>query len=541
MNRASTRPLVLVNSGAYTPQELAAEFGALPPSFLPVGLRRLYEYQAEVLAPLGGELWLTLPKSFEVPAWDQARLRELGFTVLQTPDELTVGEALLYTLGRAGMSDRPLRILHGDTLVTGVDLHRDNAVCLAEGGDGYSWGQATLDPEGFVAEVTDPDRSMSPPQGLRVCGYFAFASAARFAESLALARGDLFLALTLHASDAFLEAMTPERWLDFGRVKTFFRSRRIVSTSRAFNSLELGPVQVRKRSATAPAKLKAEARWLREAPPAVAPFCARLLNEGEDGEGYFYDTEYEYMPTLAELYVFGRLDPASWSRILSACSCFINAAVGAAEPAAGEGMLRRLVAEKTTERLEAFARSADIDLDADNKLNGAPAPSLRRCLDSVCARLSDVGDAPAVMHGDFCFSNILYNFRTDRIRLIDPRALTERGEFSLFGDVRYDLAKFMHSVTGRYDLIIAGHFCGGRTGANAFELEFPDDAGRQRLERAARGISMGGVRLDSEVVTATMASLFLSMAPLHADRPDRQAAFIANALRIQSQLEGGRP
>jgi hypothetical protein len=31
--------------------------------------------------------------------------------------------------------------------------------------------------------------------------------------------------------------------------------------------------------------------------------------------------------------------------------------------------------------------------------------------------------------------------------------------------------------------------------------------------------------------------LFISMLPLHADRPERQTAFLANALRLYSQLD----
>jgi hypothetical protein len=38
-------------------------------------------------------------------------------------------------------------------------------------------------------------------------------------------------------------------------------------------------------------------------------------------------------------------------------------------------------------------------------------------------------------------------------------------------------------------------------------------------------------------VRATTVSLFLSMPPLHADRPDRQQAFIANALRLWRDLD----
>ena len=363
-----------------------------------------------------------------------------------------------------------------------------------------------------------------------------FGSAAGFAEKLAVAEGDFYDALNRQATETALRAITPAPWLDFGHVQTFFRSRRIVTTERAFNSLQIGEMHVRKRSATAAPKLRAEARWLREAPPAIAPFCARLLQEGEDADSYFYDSEYEYMPTLAELYVFGRVTPPAWSRILDSCTKFVDASVQAGGHAEVDGLLHRLVVDKTAERLDTFAAQAGLDLDAPNTLNGTPAPSLRRCLRDIEAILAGCGDAPSVMHGDFCFSNILYSFRRDRVRLIDPRGLTERGEFSLYGDRRYDLAKLMHSIVGRYDLIMAGQHTGGRVGAQAFELSFPAESWRGQIEAIAASLTMGGVRLGSDVVWAAMASLFLSMPPLHADRPDRQGAFIANALRLH--LEG---
>jgi len=534
------RPLIVVNSGAYAMQELAAEFGDLPPAFLPVGLGRLYELQAQRLAPLPGDLVLTLPDSFVLPEWDAERLCTLGFTVIQTPDALSLGSALLYALGRLGFRDRPLRILHGDTLVEGIALDRDDAAAVAEGGDGYRWAQVRLAPDGGIAEVLRPDQA-GAALGPRLCGYFAFRGAAQFAEMLAVANGDFYGALNLHAAGPGLHAVTPGRWLDFGHVGTYFRSRRIVTTERAFNSLQIGEMHVRKRSGSAAPKLRAEARWLREAPPAIAPYCARVLGDGEgggeDAGSYYYDSEYEYMPTLAELHVFGRVTPPSWSRILASCAGFVDASARAGGAPGETGVLTRLVVDKTAERLDALALAGGLDLDAPNTLNGAPAPSLRHCLREIEAALVGCGDAPAVMHGDFCFSNILYSFRTERIRLIDPRGLTDRGEFSLYGDLRYDLAKLMHSICGRYDIIMAGQYAGGRTGAHSFELLFPDDPWRTQVEAMAKPLAMGGVRLGSRVVWAAMTSLFLSMPPLHADRPDRQAAFIANALRLFLELE----
>jgi hypothetical protein len=46
-----------------------------------------------------------------------------------------------------------------------------------------------------------------------------------------------------------------------------------------------------------------------------------------------------------------------------------------------------------------------------------------------------------------------------------------------------------------------------------------------------------GIRASGPEVRAITVGLFLSMLPLHADRPDRQRAFIANALRLYAGLE----
>ena len=535
--RPSDGPIVIVNSGAYVEQELLAEFGALPPALLPIGLGRLYERQAEMLRPLASELVLTLPESFELSDWDAGRLDALGFQVLRTPDALGLGSALLFTLGVLGFCERRLRILHGDTLMEGLDLHRDDVMAVADAGDGYRWGKVSTGPGERITAVMRPGEPAGDCQRKVLCGYFAFGSATDFAESLAVAQGDFYAALKHQVTHRSHGAVTPGEWLDFGHVQTFFRSRRIVTTARAFNSLEIHERHVRKRSRTATAKLQAEARWLREVPATVAPFCVRLLGEGEDSQGYFYDSEYEYMPTLSELYVFGRVTPTLWTRIMASCASFIDASIGAGRSAAADGQLTGLVITKTAERLHSFAADAGLDMDAPNTLNGRGAPSLRRCLSDIADALAGCGSVPSVMHGDFCFSNILYNSRTDRIRLIDPRGITEGGEFTLFGDVRYDLAKLMHSICGRYDLILAGLYDGGRVGPNAFELRFPLEPWRVQVEETARAQSMGGVRLGSRVVWAAMTSLFLSMPPLHQDRPDRQGAFIANALRLHAGLE----
>ena len=64
-------------------------------------------------------------------------------------------------------------------------------------------------------------------------------------------------------------------------------------------------------------------------------------------------------------------------------------------------------------------------------------------------------DDNCLIHGDLCFSNILYDVPNNQYRIIDPRG--KWGD-SVFGDIKYDLAKLRHSIVGGYDSINNGLF-----------------------------------------------------------------------------------
>ena len=58
-------------------------------------------------------------------------------------------------------------------------------------------------------------------------------------------------------------------------------------------------------------------------------------------------------------------------------------------------------------------------------------------------------DYLVVGHGDFCFSNILYDTNTTLMRFIDPMGALQ--EKDIYSDPYYDIAKLSHSICGRYD------------------------------------------------------------------------------------------
>jgi hypothetical protein len=142
-----------------------------------------------------------------------------------------------------------------------------------------------------------------------------------------------------------------------------------------------------------------------------------------------------------------------------------------------------------------------------------------------------------VMHGDFCFSNILYDSRVQRVRVIDPRGYVVANQPTTAGDLRYDMAKFAHSIVGRYDQIIAGRYSLDPPDGSRFFIEMEQAPHHAWLESSLADFSVDGVSAVGQEVRALTVSLFLSMLPLHSDRPDRQRAFIANALRLYAALE----
>jgi hypothetical protein len=186
--------------------------------------------------------------------------------------------------------------------------------------------------------------------------------------------------------------------------------------------------------------------------------------------------------------------------------------------------------DKTLQRLTAYASQADVDLDAPWTLNCRPAPSLRTIAHEAAEALLAAPPAPSFLHGDFCFSNILFDFRAGRVKTIDPRGTDALGRPSRFGDLRYDLAKLAHSVLGLYDFIVAGFYLMQVDGQHvAFRLLSERCLPVQRLFIHT---PFAGRQPAQWQCYPAMVLLFLSMLPLHADDPRRQQALMANGIRL---------
>lgn len=536
----TTGGIWLITSSAFVDQELSAEFGHLPPAFLPVGTRRIVEFQLEVIGG-GLPIYITVPESYDLFSEDKRRFDEAGVTVLPVPDGLSLGDAVVFALNLIGGPDQPVRILHGDTLISAPPPVGLDQIGVALNEEGYSWAEASLDGEQRLTGLeTFAAGVPSSEQRLVACGYFSFAHSTSLLRGIVRSRGDFLKGILRYNQEFPIAAVHIPDWLDFGHLQTFFRSRRLLASARSFNTLRIDGFVVRKLSADRD-KMAAEAEWFSNLPSPLRIYTARLIDKGEDEGLTFYETEYEYLPTLAELFVFGTLSRNTWIRILHSCSAFLTKCAAVRDTDPSQDVLRQLTVVKTMERLETFATDTDFDITRMLRYDGRALPSLLQIAQDI-EHYIDLTPSRGqnVMHGDFCFSNVLYSSRVQRIRVVDPRGYIKTGANTIMGDVRYDLAKLLHSVVGRYDQIIAGRYAMSADDSGRYTIEFENAPHHMWLNEALQSLQIAGIPAASAEIRAITVGLFLSMLPLHADRPDRQRAFIANALRLYSDLDAAR-
>lgn len=253
-----------------------------------------------------------------------------------------------------------------------------------------------------------------------------------------------------------------------------------------------------------------------------------------------YQLEYLYLLPLSDLFVFGRLAKTTWQSIFKAVSAMLDDFLCYKPDVVDSDFLEQmngLYLEKTLNRLGEF--SSQSGFDVSNIFSSSDKNCLVSLLDVAYkssvfinpAKKSDV----SVIHGDLCFSNVLYDSRVGSVKCIDPRGITPSGNFSIYGDRRYDLAKLYHSVVGLYDFVIADRFYYSKESNKSIEF-FVDVDFYDSFIWCFRDQILSKSGYNEKEILAISIHLFLSMLPLHADRPDRQQAFIANAFRLYSFL-----
>lgn len=514
--------MLLINSATYVGQEFQAEVGVIPPCMLPIGNKKIIELQVEKIRALFGDekIVLSLPKSYKLAINEANALSELNVKTRYVPDEFMLAEAILYVLNTETDSfDEQIRLLHGDTLIGDMPQACD-VVTISKSPRAYNWKKEKLDTGEEVIWN----------------GYFCFADRLNFVKSLAIARGDFVKAVNHYRETHAVQLYETKDWHDCGHINPYFNARATITTQRSFNSLLIDGGVVTK-SSTNHKKMQAEINWFKTLPANLRKFAPQFIDEGigDDGVTPYYCLEFMSILPLNELYVHGRNPAVFWRNIFGLVRGYFEKA------RSSDAMLDknfdkiknssdRLYKDKTLSRIAKYAKDNALDLNKQIIYQNKVLGSINDIINTSIQRTLDLPCVATIMHGDLCFSNMLFDARGQRIKLIDPRGIDEDDNLTILGNQTYDLAKLTHSVIGMYDFIIAGRYRLTQHGDNT-EIEFDIDDRLSLIQQDYLNTIFFEDITVKQVMPAVVL-LFLSMLPLHDDRPDRQRAMLTNAFRL---------
>lgn len=457
--------------------------------------------------------------------------------------EGVIGESSIGTISRLVTNlpeTSPILINLGDTLCKwdqALLKESSNAILVEKVPETERWSTVTLDEDNFVTQVFEKGNPFGGIFG--ICGVYWWQSGSDLLSTLPqnLHGAELTDILNPFVGKG-MRGIVPEVWCDSDHGDMRENSRHRILESRSFNTIEIDDFRgTIKKSSTNSKKLAMEIQYYKKLPSALKVFFPRMLEYSENSDKAYQVLEYYSYPTLSEIYCYEDAPKFVWKRILEKLSriTFEEFSKVGHQISGSQPTLREVFIDKTEFRNTEIAKRED-ELGA---LLRAPELVInRRRYQGVSAVLSQskkiidsLISETAVIHGDFCLSNILCEPDSNNIKLIDPRGgFTES---SCFGPQLYDVAKLGHSLVGRYDLIIADKFSIDLKNLNEFEvnLEIYQTPSHFEIESEFLNTYLNG-KIPIPLAKLLSGLILLSIPIFHVDKLDRACAMMLQGIML---------
>ena len=344
--------------------------------------------------------------------------------------------------------------------------------------------------------------------------------------------------LKFYLSKVPIKKYNIEYYYNTNTVSGLVDSLRNNMSGRSFNNFNINEYGVITKTSTEK-KLLSEINWYTEiGKTPLALLCPHFLGRKGDANTYSYQLEYMDYTSLAEYFVYYPISDTQWKYIFETLLVFANSLWNyekAPETFAIEQNATKMYLDKTNERVAKWERQDLLNLEMVI-VNNKPLHGFRYCWNALQEKLAEIIDESrkysGVIHGDLCFGNILYAPKSSIFKFIDPRG--NFGEDSIFGDIRYDIAKLRHSYHGLFDYITSDLFVIEQQAPNKFDYKFLTNK-IPNYNLFDNILLDNGVDIDK--IELLEGILFISMIPLHSDSKERQLMFFFQALQcFNSQL-----
>jgi choline kinase len=505
------------------------------PALIPINTKPLILYHFEFYQSHDCKIYLVINERDIKYIEESVNLREFEYEILGVPDSHGVNESLQYALTKVPDSDETIV-----NLVTSIPIEFPKSKTV------YLEKELTFNNDWSGIELEDNKlRFLFKRDEIKSISH-AFTGIFNIETSILKQiipkvenNSDLLEVVKLWYSlfpKQFNYVLT--EWIDAGHELNYYQSKLKLISSRSFNAVTVNESGVLIKSSSNFTKLKDESNFIAAIPVNLSVYFPRVI------EGFTYDSankkgsyamEFYGYPSLAELQLYWDLKNEVWDRVFADLKKVISL-FRREQYSIGEAAFNNFYTGKIEQRVKEFGQCLSPDLHYlitdDLTINGLPCQGYSKLKTKLFERITNLyaENDFAITHGDFCFNNILYDISHRLIKLIDPRGSFGENCKGLYGDVKYDLAKLLHSAVGGYDYLVNNLYKLDLQGHTiTYKIFFKDN--KNIIEDCARELvtDLGYSFKDIMLIVGT---LYISMPPLHADSCSRQNIMFIHGLKI---------
>ena len=525
---------VIIPSWSPLSLDMQAETGCQYPAFVQLGGQPLYAHIVRLYESVRDKAEIVVILPGQAPELQASHLAGFDVSVLRLDASRSIGDSVRAAM--EGLACEQSVVVHmADTLISPHNFGEvDDAVYVQLRTDLYRWTTIHKAGAGPVRVLTDRDHRSAGVEQMVCVGVFMLADGELFESQLSTSLASpvagvdpFFSAIEGYSKLRPIELKTPQFWHDCGHIDSYYESRLNYHNLRHFNTLtydaERGLVTKRSKNFTA---FGHQVRWFKQVPDELGPFLPRIY-DSSDGSSPYITMELLSMPTMGDLLVNSRLELGAWNDVARKVNLIHSmlCKYAVVSPMAQQ-IASAIYIYKTNDRIRQFCEQRP-----EVRALWVDVLGQRFTLEDVLATLQDYACKTGLLalhelapiHGDMCFSNLMYDPRGRHVKLIDPRG--EFGIPGIYGDARYDKAKLMHSYAGGYDFIVADQFEVSVSLAGQLACQIKSQNYHQKVGQIFDAALFADEQ-DRSQCDAIQALLFLSMLPLHCDKPQRQLAML---------------
>lgn len=312
--------------------------------------------------------------------------------------------------------------------------------------------------------------------------------------------------------------------------------------SRAYNSFEIDKrtnALVIKRSKEF--RLRDEADYYINIPKNLAVYFPRLNYYRLNNDIHEISMEYYAYDNLGNLMINNHFDENLWVKISEFIFTYINNCFEHRIDTTNTNDSRLMYINKTENEYNNLINNFEFfkifETNDSIVLNGVELktfktiwPKIKEYIENNCL-VNNLN----YIHGDFCFSNILYGINPINndvvLKYIDPRGCF--GNTKFYGDYYYDLAKLLHSCDGGYEYFITDNFKISNDNIN-FTLEYSNN-NNVKIRKIFNEIILK-YNFNQTKTNILQGTIFIGMCARHYDSLDRQKAMFLTGLKILNKI-----